>query len=273
MVSSAFEIETDDGVSTLWLADPARRNAMGPAFWDGLPDVMASLGGDPDVRAIVLAARGPHFTVGLDLAGMAGSLSGAGDGGSSGAATRLRLLHEITRLQRSITAVADCPKPVIAAVHGWCIGGGIDLITACDVRLASACARFSVRETRMAIVADVGTLQRLPGIVGRGVAAELCLTGDDVDAERARAIGLVNAVHPDATTTQDAARAMAARIATNSPLAVQGTKRVLDYCQGKSVEDGLAFVATWNAAFLQSDDLGEAVAAFFEKRPPRYTGR
>jgi enoyl-CoA hydratase len=125
----------------------------------------------------------------------------------------------------------------------------------------------------MAIVADVGTLQRLPGIVGRGIAAELCLTGDDFDAERACAIGLVNAVHPDAAATHDEARQMAARIAANSPLAVQGTKRVLEYCQGKSVEDGLAFVATWNAAFLQSDDLGEAVAAFFEKRPPRFTGR
>jgi enoyl-CoA hydratase len=272
MADSTFEVETHDGVSTLWLADVGRRNAMGPDFWNGLPEIMATLGADPGVRAIVLAARGPHFTVGLDLAGMASTLSGDGAGGS-GAAARLRLMHEIARLQRSITAVAQCPKPVIAAVHGWCIGGGIDLITACDVRLASACARFSVRETRMAIVADVGTLQRLPGIVGRGIAAELCLTGDDVDAERARAIGLVNAVHPDAAATHEAARAMAARIAANSPLAVQGTKRVLEYCQGKSVEDGLAFVATWNAAFLQSDDLGEAVAAFFEKRPPRFTGR
>jgi enoyl-CoA hydratase len=269
---TVFEVERAAGVSTVWLANPARKNAMGPAFWDELPLVMRDLGDDPETRAVVLAARGPHFTVGLDLAGMGGTLTGDATA-TSGAAQRLRMLHEIARLQRSITAVADCPKPVVAAVHGWCIGGGIDLITACDVRLAAADARFSVRETRIAIVADVGTLQRLPAIVGRGIAAELCLTGDDFDAERARAIGLVNAVHADGAATVAAAQAMAARMAANSPLAVQGTKRVLRYCEGKSVEDGLAFVATWNAAFLQSDDLGEAMAAFFEKRPPRFTGR
>jgi enoyl-CoA hydratase len=267
----AFEIERGDAVSTLWLANPARRNAMGPAFWDELPHAMAELGADDATRAIVLAARGEHFTVGLDLVAMGGTLAGGDDG--SGASRRMRLLAEIARLQRSITAVADCPKPVVAAIHGWCIGGGIDLVTACDVRLASADARFSVRETRMAMVADVGTLQRLPGIVGRGIAAELCLTGDDFDAERARAIGLVNAVHRDATATIAAAQAMGGRMAANSPLAVQGTKRVLRYCEGKSVEDGLAFVATWNAAFVQSEDLAEAVGAFLAKRPPVFRGR
>jgi enoyl-CoA hydratase len=271
MTYDAFEIERAGGVSTLWLANPTRRNAMGPAFWNELPQAMDELGSDADTRVIVLAARGEHFTIGLDLQAMGGSL--AGGEATSGAAQRMRTLNEIGRLQRSITSVADCPKPVVAAIHGWCIGGGIDLITACDVRVASANARFSVRETRIAIVADVGTLQRLPGIVGRGIAAELCLTGDDFDAERARAIGLVNSVHADAGATQQAARELADRIAANSPLAVQGTKQVLKYCEGKSVEDGLAYVATWNAAFIQSDDLGEAMAAFFEKRRPRFTGR
>jgi len=141
------------------------------------------------------------------------------------------------------------------------------------VRLASADAMFSVRETRIAMVADVGTLQRLPGIVGRGIAAELCLTGDDVPAERARDIQLVNAVHPDAGATVKAAQEMAARMARNSPLAVQGTKRVMRYCEGKSVADGLAYVGTWNAAFIESDDLKEAMRAFLEKREPRFEGR
>jgi len=271
MAYEVFEIERSGGVSTLWLANPQRRNAMGPPFWDELPRAMAELSEDDATRVVVLAARGPHFTTGLDLAAMGGSLAGGEP--TSGAAARMRTLHEIGRLQRSISSVADCPKPVVAAIHGWCIGGGIDLITACDVRVASADAKFSVRETRIAIVADVGTLQRLPGIVGRGIAAELCLTGDDFDAERARAIGLVNSVHADAGATIDAAHALAGRMAANSPLAVQGTKRVLRYCEGKSVEDGLAYVATWNAAFIQSDDLGEAVAAFFEKRPPAFRGR
>jgi enoyl-CoA hydratase len=265
----AFAIDRHEHVGTLWLANPERRNAMGPAFWDELPRAVAELDADDAVRAVVLAARGPHFTVGLDLKSMGGGIAEGG----GGVAGRRRLLDMIARLQGSVTAVARCSKPVVAAIHGWCIGGGIDLITACDVRVASADARFSVRETRIAIVADVGTLQRLPGIVGRGIAAELCLTGDDFDAARAHAIGLVNAVHSDPTATIAAAHAMAGRIAANSPLAVQGTKRVLRYCEGKSVEDGLAFVAAWNAAFIQSDDLGEAMAAFFAKRAPAFTGR
>src|SRR5262245_36959391 len=138
----AFEIERSGGVSTLWLANAARRNAMGPAFWDELPRAMAELGDDAETRVIVLAARGPHFTVGLDLQSMGGAIAGGGGEPTSGASQRMRALHEIARLQRSITAVAECPKPVIAAIHGWCIGGGIDLITACDVRVASADARF-----------------------------------------------------------------------------------------------------------------------------------
>ena len=271
MSYDAFEIERSGGVSTLWLANAARRNAMGPAFWDELPRAIGELTADAETRVIVLAGRGEHFTVGLDLQAMGGTLAGGEP--TSGAAQRMGMLHEIGRLQRSITAVADCPKPVVAAIHGWCIGGGIDLITACDIRVASACARFSVRETRIAIVADVGTLQRLPGIVGRGIAAELCFSGDDFGAERAHAIGLVNSVHADAAAAQRAAGELAGRIAANSPLAVQGTKRVLKYCEGKSVEDGLDFVATWNAAFLQSDDLTEAMTAFFQKRPPRFSGR
>jgi enoyl-CoA hydratase len=169
--------------------------------------------------------------------------------------------------------VADCPKPVIAAVHGACIGGGVDLITACDIRLASADAYFSVRETKIAIVADVGTLQRLPRLIGRGHVAELAFTGKDVAAGRAERIGLVNEVLPDAGAVQEAARAMAAEIAANSPLAVMGTKAVLAACADRSVDEGLDYVAVWNAAFLASDDLTEAMGAFLEKRPPAFTGR
>lgn len=268
-----FELERDGHVATLWLNRPEKRNAMSPEFWEELPERMNELGADPEVRAVVIAARGPHFTAGLDLKTMGGSLGAGGGEGSSQASRRRALLAEIERLQGSITAVADCPVPVIAAVQGYCLGGGIDLITAADVRLCAADAVFGVRETRIAIVADVGTLQRLPGIVGRGIAYELCLTGDDFGAERAREIGLVNAVHPDAGAAVKAAQEMAARIARNSPLAVQGTKRVLRYCEGKSVEDGLRYVATWNAAFVQSDDLKEAMAAFLEKREPEFRGR
>jgi len=264
-----FTIERTEHVGTLWLSNPERRNAMGPAFWNELPRAMDELGADDEVRAVVIAARGPHFTVGLDLKSMGGSIAEGG----SGVAARRRLLDEIVRLQASVTSVARCPKPVIAAVHGYCIGGGIDLISACDVRVCAADTLFSIRETRMAMVADVGTLQRLPRIIGKGHVAELAYTGDDITADRAREIALVNHVYPDQSQTLDAARDMAARMAANSPLAVTGTKRVLAYCENKSIDDGLEYVAAWNAAFVASDDLREAVMAFFEKRPPNYTGR
>jgi enoyl-CoA hydratase len=265
----AFDIERDEHVATLWLANPEKRNAMGPAFWNELPRAVDELNADESVRVVVLAAKGPHFTVGLDLKSMGGGIA-EGGGGVGG---RRRLLDEILRLQRSITSIAQSPKPFVAAIHGYCIGGGIDLITACDIRLAAANTTFSIRETRMAMVADVGTLQRLPGIIGKGHVAELAYTGDDFDAERARQLGLVNSVHADQGATLDAARAIATRIAANSPLAVTGTKRVLAYCEDKSVDDGLDYVAVWNAAFVASEDLREAVMSFFEKRPPKFTGR
>jgi len=161
---------------------------------------------------------------------------------------------------------------VIAAIHGWCIGGGIDLVTACDIRLCAADARFSVREVRLAMVADMGTLQRLPRIVGQGVARELALTGRDFDATEADRVGLVNRVYPDRESLVEGALEVAAQIAANPPMAVSGTKHLLNWSADHTVDEGLDYVATWNAAMLQSLDLTEAIQAFSEKRAPRFKG-
>jgi enoyl-CoA hydratase len=247
---------------------------MGPAFWSELPLAMAELSVDPQVRAVVIAAKGPHFSVGLDLKAMA-SVLGEGpnsSGHKSRAARAATARLEIKRLQASVSSVADFPKPVVAAVHGYCIGGGVDLVTACDMRLASEDAKFSVRETKMAIVADLGSLQRLPSIIGAGHLAELAFTGKDISANRAREIGLVNDVLPDAGAAVKAAQEMAAEIAANSPLVVQGTKTVIQAANRAAVAEGLDYVAVWNSGFLQSDDLTEALTAFLEKRPPKFTG-
>jgi len=276
-----LSIERDGHVATVWLDRPEARNAMGPAFWDDLVAAMTEVSTDVDVRAVVVAARGPHFSVGLDLKAMAGLLTGGGsgadrlrgDGPPSMAVRAVASRAGIKRLQRSITAVADCPKPVIAAIHGYCLGGGVDLACACDIRLASADALFSVRETKVAIVADLGSLQRLPRIIGKGHVAELAYTGKDVTAARAREIGLVNDVFADAGAVVAGAQAMAAEIASNSPLAVEGTKAVLTAGEDHSVAEGLDYVAAWNAGFLQSDDLVEAMTAFMAKRPPEFRGR
>lgn len=286
-------VERSGHVATLWLSRPAKRNAMGMPFFTELPLLMAELAEDPDTRAIVIAPRGTDFSVGLDLVALssgplagphsskpprsaseAGALPSASEAQRQPSAARQAQasLREIRRLQDAITSVERCPKPTIAAIWGWCIGGGVDLAAACDVRLAAADARLSVRETKVAIVADLGSLQRLPRIIGMGHVAELAFTGGDIDAERAAAIGLVNHVYADADVTLDAALTLAAAIAANSPLAVQGTKAVLMEAERAGIDAGLAYVAAWNAAFLRSDDLLEAMAAFIEKRPANFTG-
>ncbi len=160
-------------------------------------------------------------------------------------------------------------------MHGYCIGrGAVDLASRLrDIRLASADAVFSVRETKMAIVADLGSLQRLPAIISAGHLAELAFTAKDISAARAKEIGLLNDVAPDAEGVLKAACELAGEIAANSPVAVQGTKAVLAANEGRTVAEGLEYVATWNAGMLASDDLTEAVVAFMEKRPAQFTGR
>ena len=275
--------EGEGEVAMLWLDRPDARNALGRDFFAELPMVMAELSADRDVRAVVIAARGRDFSVGLDLLELGAILAGdaAGDAASdargagtpaSPAARAAAMRCSILEMQAAIGSVSACPKPVVAAVHGYCIGGGMDLVTACDVRLASADAVFSVRETRMAMVADLGTLQRLPRIVGGGHAAELALTGKDVRADRAREIGLVVEVYPGQEELLAAAASTAHEIAALSPLAVQGTKAILSANDGRTVAQGLEYVAAWNAGMLASEDLTEAVRAFMEKRPPRFTG-
>jgi enoyl-CoA hydratase len=277
--SPVLTIEHRDEVATVWLDRPEARNAMGHDLWRDLPLAMQAVGEDATVRVVVVGAKGPHFSVGLDLKAMGGLLTdGSGAAGDTGtvpsAAVRAgRARADILRYQAAITAVAECPKPVIAAVHGYCIGGGVDLIAACDIRLASADAIFSVREAKVAIVADLGSLQRLPAIIGAGHVAELAFTGKDIDAERARVIGLVNDVAGDIEGLMKAAYELAGEIAANSPIAVQGTKAVLAANEGRTVAEGLDYVATWNAGMLASDDLVEAMTAFMERRPPKFTGR
>jgi enoyl-CoA hydratase len=266
--SDVLTLTIDDHVATLLLDSPERRNAMGPAFWTDLPRAIDALE-TAEARVVVLGATGPHFSVGLDLKAMGLPR----DSEMSEAQRRFAAYTDIKRLQRAITAVADCRVPVIAAIHGWCIGGGIDLIAACDIRVASADAKFSVRETKVAITADVGTLQRLPKVLTAGHVAELVYTGKDIDAARAREIGLLNDVHPDRDAALAAAAAMAAEIAANSPLAVQGSKAMLRASDEMSVAQGLDLVALWNSAFLPSEDLTEAMMAFVQKRPPEFRGR
>jgi enoyl-CoA hydratase len=269
-------IERDGGVATLFLDRPEKLNALHRVLWHSIPEAVAALDADPNVRVIVLAGKGKAFCAGIDLMdhaqglGSGGSLTG---GEGSAVAKRRQLYDDIRAYQDTCSCFANTNKPVIAAVHGACIGAGMDLITACDIRLASTEATFSVRETRIAMVADVGSLQRLPRVIGDGAAREWIFTGGDYSAQRAREVQLLNDVLPDQAALMARARELAATIAANSPLAVQGSKHVLGYASRREVDANLDYVAVWNAAFLHSEDLGEAMQAFMQRRPPQFRGQ
>ena len=268
-------IERDGGVATLFLDRPEKLNALDRALWRSIPEAVAALDADPDVRVIVLAGKGKAFCAGIDLMDHAQGLAGGSLTGGEGSAVakRRQLYDDIRAYQDTCSSFANTNKPVIAAVHGACIGAGMDLITACDIRLASAEATFSVRETRIAMVADVGSLQRLPRVIGDGAAREWIFTGGDYSAQRAREVQLLNEVLPDPAALMARVRELAATIAANSPLAVQGSKHVLGFASRREVDASLDYVAVWNAAFLHSEDLGEAMQAFMQRRPPVFRGQ
>jgi enoyl-CoA hydratase len=267
--SSVLAVAIENHVATVWLDREEQRNAFAQEFWADLPHVMDALGAMDDVRVIVIAAKGPSFTVGIDLKAFGPTLMG---GETSDVESRMALYRSVKKLQNTFSSIANNTKPVIAAIHGYCLGAGIDLITACDVRFAASDAVFSVRETQIGMVADVGTIQRLPNIINPGAVADLVYSGRDIDAEEALALGLVTRVLADAEAVQAEANELARQIAANSPLAVQGSKAVLRAGEGRSVDEALDYVALWNSSFITSNDFKEAIMAFIEKRDPKFTG-
>lgn len=271
-MTTSILVERSEGVAEVILTGPGKGNAMGLEFFRELPSVFDDLDRDDAVRAVVLRGKGGIFSYGLDVRSVAATLMPL-IAPENLAKERTALLRMIGEWQRGFDAVERCTKPVIAAIAGPCIGGGMDLASACDVRFCSKDAKFSVREVKLAIVADMGSLQRLPRIIGQGHTRELAFTGKDIDATYALRIGLVNEVFDDEAALLDRARATAREIAANPPLAVQGIKQVLAFGDERRTLESERYVAVWNAAFLSSKDLVEAMTAFMEKRPPKFTGQ
>ena len=271
-MSQHLRVERAGAIATVSLTGAT----MPPALFAELGAAFTTLAAEPDLRVVVLRGDGKSFSYGLDLPAAFRDwgpvLTGTGPGGGL-AAGRTALWGLVRELQASITAVARCPVPVIAAIHGHCLGGGLDLASACDLRVCTADAVFSVREVRVAMVADLGSLQRLPYIIGDAATRELALTGRDVGAARALALGLVSEVCADRAALDASVAALAADIAANPPLVVRGVKEVLGQASRGAVDAGLERVASWNAAFLPSEDLAEAAAAFATRRAPVYRGR
>lgn len=269
MGMSCFEVTESDKIAHIVLNRPDELNTMTPDFWRELPQIVDEISDRGAARAIVISSTGRHFTAGMDVSVFTSGDLGEDDSVEVGRA-RANFRYNVLHLQDTFTALERARMPVLAAVQGGCIGGGVDMVTACDMRYATEDAFFSIYETRIGMTADVGTLQRLPKLIPEGVAREMAYTGDRVPAARALEVGLVNAVYPDQSTMLDAVFEIAGRIAANSPLAVHGTKEMINFTRDHSTADSLNYIATWQTGMFQPTDIVESFVAQGEKRDPDY---
>ena len=261
---TCFETTLDGGVATVTLSRGDQLNTMVPAFWDELPALVRELDSTGEARVVVLASTGRHFCAGMDLA-----VFGGGDRPNSGAPqgqVRANMRANVLHLQESFSALEKARMPVLAAIQGGCIGGAVDMVTACDMRYASEDAFFCIQEINIGMTADVGTLQRLPKLIPEGVCRELAYTGRRMSAAEARAVGLVNEVFADHEALLEGVQEVARTIASKPPLAIYGSKEMITYSRNHSTADSLDHIATWQAGMFQPSDMGEAFTAKAEGR-------
>jgi len=257
------------GVLLLGLCRPPV-NAFHTAFWEELGATFETISDDPTIRTVVLASSLKHFTAGLDLSDPDIQLVGRNEDEAPRRAIKWR--KHVTQFQAAITAIETCTQPVIGAVHGLCYGLGIDILCACDIRYCATDARFSIKEVDVGLAADIGTLARLPKIVGNASAVrELAMTARDFDCREAERLGFVSRVVQGSREEVIVAACETARvIASKSPIAVIGTKHLLNHSRDHTVRDNLEYTVTWNSTMLQSKDMTEAMEAFRLKRPPKF---
>jgi enoyl-CoA hydratase len=261
-----LQLSIEQQVATVYLNRPDKANSLNAAMWNELQSCFEWLDAESSVRAVILAGNGKHFCAGLDLA-MFGGLHGE----SSDPARRAEQFRStLLRLQDNLSAIEKCRKPVLAAIHNTCIGGGVDMTCCCDMRYATEDAYFSIKEIDIGMTADVGTLQRLPKLIPDGVVRELAYTGRKMTAREACEVGYVNRVYADKQTLMAEVTVIARNIASKSPLAVRGSKEMILYSRDHPVRDGLDHIATWNAGILSTADLQEGMQAQMEKRAAVY---
>ena len=268
MTYSCFNADIADNIAHIILSRPEKRNAMIPAFWNELPEIVRDIDHNSKARVIVISSMGPHFTSGLDVSAFA---QDALDDPKERRTARIRagaaFYGAVKNMQDSFTALEQCRLPVIAAIQGGCIGGGVDLVTACDMRYATEDAFITIFETNIGMTADVGTFPRITKLIPDGVARELAYTGRRMPADEAKDVGLVNQVFKNQEAMLKAVMAIAADIASKAPLAVTGCKQMMNYSRDHSVADSLDYIAIWNASMLQREEIFEAMKANAEKRP------
>ncbi|MDF3075570.1 MAG: crotonase/enoyl-CoA hydratase family protein [Alphaproteobacteria bacterium] len=266
MAYDSFDFSVTDKIAQIRFNRPDKRNSMTLAFWQEMRAVFAELDSRDDVRVAVISSTGPHFTSGMDLS-VFGSLTppNAEEGRK-----RENLRRQILWFQECFSVIDQARVPVLAAIQGGCIGGGVDLVTACDMRYCAADAFFTIKEIDIGMVADVGTLQRLPLQMPSGLVRELAYTGRRMPADEAKACGFVNQIFASHEKLVEGVLDIARTIAAKTPLAIAGSKEMLNYARDHSIEDGLNYIATWNAAMLQTADMPEAFAATAQKREAKF---
>ena len=261
-----FKLIVENHVARVAFNRPHKSNALDQKSWDEMKEIFEKLDKETDVRVIVLLGEGKNFCAGIDIS----MLSAVGNTNKNQCQARFReqVRESILFLQECITAIERCRKPVLAAIQKGCIGGGVDIVSACDMRFCTQDAYFSIKEIDMGLVADVGTLQRLPKILNPGIVAELAYTGRKVSGAEAHTIGLVNRTFDDYDSMIQHVMDLAQEIASKSPLVIRGIKENLLYSRDHSVDESLQYVATYNAAYLYSDDIIKALQAHVTKVPP-----
>jgi enoyl-CoA hydratase len=272
MAYECFDLDVTDHVAHLVLKRGDQLNTMIPAFWYELPEIVQELDTKAEARVLVISSTGKHFCAGMDLSVFTGGGGGglAGNGSAEVGRLRANLRLGVKALQDSLSALERARFPVLAAIHGGCIGGAVDMVTACDMRYATEDAFFCIQEINIGMTADVGTLQRLPKLIPEGVAKEWAYTGDRIPASRAQEVGLVNEVFTDHDSMVAGVLEKAGRIAAQSPLVVWGTKESINYTRDHNTADSLEFIALWQTGMFQAADMMEALVARSEKRDPGY---
>jgi enoyl-CoA hydratase len=259
---SSFALSSTGPIARLTLNRPDKRNTMTPAFWRELPEAVMALSDAGETRVLILDAEGPVFSAGMDISVFTNPDALKTDG----PAAREAFMTAATALQDAFTVFERARFPVIASVQGPCVGGAVDMITACDLRYGSAEAWLRIEETNIAMFADVGTLQRLPGLIPEGVARELAYTGETLSPERAEKLGLYNAVLETPDALREHVNAVAEKIASKAPLTISGVKRSFLYARDHTIADSLEHAMTLQAALWNTEDILEAFAARSDKR-------
>lgn len=268
MSFETFKYSVENKVAHVVLNRPEKVNALNQIAWKELKAIFEQIDSDPEVRVAILSGEGKLFCAGIDLQ-MLMSVKQVEEIECGGRRSE-QILNFIKELQEPINAIENCSKPVLAAIHNGCIGGGVDIVAACDMRYCTDDAYFTIKEIDMGMVADLGTLQRLPKFVKPAVVSEMAFTGRKVGAEESKEIGLVNQHYSDKATMMAEVQKLADMIASKSPLAIRGTKEVLRHTRDHSVADGLHHMAVWNSAMLLSDDLTKAFMAAMSKQKPEF---